>query len=134
MQGDNLVQRSYSILLAEPSLLLREKMAGVLSRIEKVWCVSQVDSLNGLTRGISDLKPDFILADMVILMDPETLAEVRRASASSRVIALVDSRTEPYIEAARRLDLDGIIEKGRVEEGVLDEIRTMADDRDGADG
>ena len=128
------MQRSYSILLAEPSLLLREKMAGVLSRIEKVWCVSQVDSLDGLTRGISDLQPDFILADIVILMDPETLAAVRRSSATSRVIALVDSRTEPYIEAARRLSLDGIIEKGRVEEGMLDEIRTIADDRDGADG
>jgi len=118
------VARAYSILIAEPNLLLREKMAGVLSRSEKIWCVSQVDSLHGLTRGISDLQPDFILADIVILMDPETLAEIRRSCASSQVIALVDSKTEPYVAAARRLGLDGIIEKGRVAEGILQEIRT----------
>ena len=115
--------RVYSILIAEPNLMLREKMAGVLSRSKKIWCVTQVDSLHGLTRGISDLQPDFILADIVILMDPETLAEIRRSSASSRVFALVDSKTEPYIAAARRLGLDGIIEKGRVAEGILQEIR-----------
>ena len=128
------MQRTYSILLAEPSLLLREKIAGVLSRNEKIWCVSQVDSLNGLTRGISDLQPDFILADIVILMDPETLAVIKRSSASSRVIALVDSKSEPYEEAARRLGLDGILEKGCVEEGILNEIHSLAADGDDTDG
>lgn len=128
------MQRSYSILLAEPSLLLREKMAGVLSRNERIWCVSQVDSLNGLTRGISDLQPDFILADIVILMDPETLAIIRQSAASSRVIALVDSKSEPYVEAARRLGLDGILEKGRVEEGILNEIHSIVADENDTDG
>jgi DNA-binding NarL/FixJ family response regulator len=128
------VARAYSIMLAEPHLLLREKMAGILSRSERIWCVTQVDSLNGLTRGISDLQPDFILADIVILMDPETLKKIRRSSASSRVIALVDSKTEPYVAAARRLGLDGIIEKGHVEESILKEIRALGEPGEDSDG
>ncbi len=34
--------------------------------------------------------------------------------------------SEPYVEAARRLGLDGTIEKGRVAEGILQEIRAQS--------
>jgi DNA-binding NarL/FixJ family response regulator len=116
------MSRSYSILLSEPSPLLREKIAGVLARDKRIWSVTQVNGRGGLVRGASRIQPDFILADLVTLNDPETLRFVRRNSPVSRIIALVDSLSKPYLDASGRIGLDGTIERGRVEEGILAEI------------
>jgi DNA-binding NarL/FixJ family response regulator len=118
--------RRFSIVVAEPALLLREKIAGVLARDEKIWCVTQVQGLQELMRGVADIHPDFILADLSVLKDPETVRLLKRSSENSRIFALVDSLTEPYLEAARRLDLDGIIDKGRVIEGMREHLRAYA--------
>lgn len=128
------MRRTFSILLAEPNLMLREKIANVLSRNERIWCVVQVDGTEGLARGASRLKPDFILADLSILKEADTLSLLRRCSTDSRIIALADSQSEPYVSAARRLGLDGAIEKGRVGEGIREEISSLsADDGEGSD-
>jgi DNA-binding NarL/FixJ family response regulator len=97
----------------------------VLARDKKIWCVTQVNGRGGLVRGAVQIQPDFILADLVTLNDPETLKFIRRNSPASRIIALVDSKSEPYVEAARRIGLNSIIEKGHVEEGILKEIRAL---------
>ena len=119
------MSRSYSILLSEPSPLLREKIAGVLARDKRIWSVTQVNGRGGLVRGASRIQPDFILADLVTLNDPETLMFIRRSSSTSRIIALVDSLSKPYMEASGRIGLDGTIERGRVEEGILAEILSL---------
>ena len=113
--------RTYSILLAGANPLLREKLAGVLTRNRAFWCVIQVDGRGNLARAAAQAQPDFILADLTILKDPEMLRFLRRTSADSLIIALVDSKVEPYMKAARELGLDEIIECGRVGE----EIRSM---------
>ena len=115
------MQCTYSVLLAEPNSLLREKMAGVLTRSRTFWCVIQVEGRGNLARATAQIHPDFVMADLSILKDPELLRFLRRTSADSRIIALVDSKLEPYMKAARKLGLDGITERGRVGE----EIRTM---------
>lgn len=125
--------RSYSILLAEPSLLLREKIAGVLARDKRIWCVTQVEGREELKRGASRIQPDFILADLSVLNDPETLACIRQSCAHARILALVDSKSEPYELSARRLGLDGIIEKGHVERVILDEICPLRDEGEDTD-
>lgn len=113
--------RTYSILLAEANPLLREKMAGLFTRNRSLWCVIQVDGSGNLARAAAQAQPDFILADLNILKDPELLSFLRRTSPDSRFIALVDAKLEAYLKAGRELDLDGIFEKGSVSE----EIRTM---------
>jgi len=120
------MKRSFSILIAEPSLLLREKIACVLARDDRVWCVTQVEGRSGLIRGVADIHPDFILADLSILNDIETVAFIRQSSNSSQIFALVDSCRDPYMKVANRLGLDGIIEKGRVAEGMKDTISKAA--------
>ena len=112
------MRQTYSILLAEPSLLLREKIASILARDDRVWSVTQVDGRLGLTRGAASLHPDLILADLGLLKNLETLSALRNASGKSRIFALVDSDAEPYVDAARQLGLDGILERGRVPEGM----------------
>lgn len=114
--------RSFSILLAEPSLLLREKIAGVLARERNVWCVVQVEGRSGLVRGATDLQPDFILADLGMLKDRQTLDYLRSVSRCSRVVALADSVGDAHLQAAGRLGLDGIVEKGRVADWIREKI------------
>jgi len=123
--------RSFSILIAEPNLLLREKIAGVLARDECIWCVTQVDGCGGLARGAVNLQPDFILADLSFLKIPETVTNIRRSSGASRIFALVDSEMDPYEEIAKRLGLDGIIEKGHVVEDMKEKIRALSDRMEG---
>jgi DNA-binding NarL/FixJ family response regulator len=113
--------RTYSVLLAGANPLLREKLAGVLTRNRAFWCVIQVDGSANLARAAAQAQPDFILADLTILKDMEMLRFLRRTSADSRIIALVDSKVEPYVKAARELGLDEIIECGRAGE----ELRSM---------
>jgi len=112
------MSRTYSVLLAEPNPLLREKMAGVFARSRNFWCVIQVEGRGNLARAAAQAQPDFILADLNTLNDQEMLSFLRRTSGDSRIIALVDYKLEPYKKAARKLDLDGIFEKGRVNEEI----------------
>lgn len=123
------MSRTYSVLLAEPNSLLREKMAGVLTRNRTFWCVILVEGRGNLARATAQAQPDFILADLIVLKDPELQKYLRRTSADSRIIALVDSKLEPYMEAARELGLDGIVERGRTGE----EIRTIVGFTEDAD-
>ncbi len=109
---------SISILLAEPNLLLREKIAGVLARKSQVWCVHQVDVSSGLLRGACDFQPDLILADLGALKDLEILANLRRFSPQSKIFALVDAISGPYLQAAERFALDGLMERSHVEESM----------------
>lgn len=122
--------RHLSILVAEPSLLLREKIACVLARDENVWCVTQVEGRKDLTRGVINIRPDFVFADLNILKDPETVAFIRRYSRRSSIYALVDSDTAPYADTVQRLGLDGVIEKGRVGESLT---KMMTDPTDPTD-
>lgn len=121
------MKQTYSILLAEPSLLLREKIAAVLARDDRVWSVTQVDGRLGLTRGVASLHPDLILADLALLKHNRTLEAIKDASRESLIFALVDSEAEPYADAARRLGLDGVLEKGRVPEGMRSCMSKLAE-------
>lgn len=124
------MSRTYSILLAEPGLLLREKIAGVLARDSRIWCVTQVVGRDALLRGAARIRPDFILADLAILNDPDFLRQIKQASCDSRILALVDLKSDPYEDSSRRLGLDGIIEKAHVEQSILDEIAAINRDGD----
>ena len=110
--------RTYSVLLADPNPLLREKLAGVLTRSSTIWCVIQVDGRGSLARAAAQTLPDFVLADLSILKDPEILRFLRRTSPDSRIVALVDARQEAYLKAAQNLGLDGIAERGRAGEAI----------------
>lgn len=116
---------SFSVLLAEPNMVLREKIASILASDERVWCVVQVREAEGLQRGSSRLQPDLILANWSILKNPDIVEFIRRFSSGSRVVALTDGDAGPYLQTARRLGLDGCLEKGRVGEALRDELSTM---------
>ena len=121
---------SVSILLAEPNLLLKEKLAGVLARHDDVWCVVQVSRKLDLIRGVALIKPDFVLADLALLEDPETIEILRVFCEGSKIFAIVDTGSDPYSERVSQLGLDGMIEKSLVAESITGEIGCLLASRE----
>jgi DNA-binding NarL/FixJ family response regulator len=119
-------ERSFSVLLAEPNPLMREKIASMLARYDTVWCVINVCSEADLIRSASHHHPDLILVDLNILREQKTVESLRRIAPLSRIIAIADSCTEPYLRAAHRLGLDGLIEKALVGEKFLEQIESCS--------
>jgi DNA-binding NarL/FixJ family response regulator len=112
------MKRSFSVLLAEPNMVLREKLASILAGHDCIWCVVQVCGREGLERGAGRLQPDVILADLKVLKESDIVQFLRRVSAASKIVALTESETSPYVEAAKRLGIDGCMEKARAGDGI----------------
>lgn len=119
------MKRSLSVLLAEPNMVLREKIASILAGHDCIWCVVQVCGREGLERGAGRLQPDLILADLKVLKDSDIVQFLRRVSAASKIVALTESESTPYVEAARRLGIDGCMEKGRAGDGIRELISRL---------
>ncbi len=114
--------RAYSVLLAEPNPLLREKLAGVLTRSAAFWCVIQVENAESLARAAVQMQPDFIMADLTVFKDKDLHGFLRKNCSDSRIIGLVDTKLAPYVKAGADLCLDAIFERGHMIEEILDLI------------
>ena len=117
----------FSILLVEPSFLLRQKLTCALAREEGVWCVAQVGGLSEMMHGGGGIRPDLILADLSVLKDVGTIELIRNSTGAARIVGLVDSDAAPYGNIARSLGLDGIFDKARVADGVRGMIKELTE-------
>ena len=122
---------SLSILLGEPNLLLRERLAAALWRRVGIWSVMQVGDRDALVRGAVLVRPDLVLADLALLREPETMSALHDVAAPLRVVALLEVDDEPYREACRRLGLDGAVRKSLATD-VLDALLWPSPPTDGA--
>jgi len=109
---------SVSLLLAEPSPMLREKMAGILGRHDRIWCVTQVGSKSELVRAATHIRPDYIIADISLIKSSNLVDVLRGVSLGSRIFGLVDRKAEPYERLAGQLGLHGVFERSSVGEDV----------------
>jgi len=112
----NAVQSSFSILLAGTNSILRETIAGILTRQEKAWWVVQVSGRQELLRGAVNIQPDFILASISLLNDPKTINTLKETVPCCRIVALADSVSEPYRRVIQSLGLTDVIETTAVDE------------------
>lgn len=124
--------RSFCVVLAEPNPLLSEKSAGLAVRYERVWCVTQVSTSEALERVVAALKPDVVFADWGLLQTLGTIAALRACAPSSRLVALADAVSAPYLSAAERLGLDAVIAKAMLAEELQSLIR-RSDEAEGAE-
>ena len=120
------MSHSFCVLLGEPNPLLAEKSAGIAARYDQVWCVVQVLTSAGLERAASALHPELILSDLTLLQPGGMMQTLRTASPRSRVVALVEALSEPYVSAVRRLGVDHVVEKQSLPEVLQAELRRLA--------
>ena len=114
----------YSIVLAESSTRLKEKLAEILNRYDSVSCVITVDGDCELAELVRIHKPDFVFACISILKDRRVTESIRKACASCQILALAECISEPYIRMIHSLGIDGIVEKSRVGDYVCYRSRT----------
>ena len=76
-----------SVLLCEPSAMLRERLAMALAREGEVWCVVEVLHPSDLVRGVLELRPDLVFADLMALRQPGCLTAIRRYAPRTAVVA-----------------------------------------------
>jgi len=111
-----------TILLADPNSFLRERIAGILVRQDNIECVVQADAAEHMLTAARDHRPHLILVDLSLLQDRELVAHLKRCSPDSRLLVLVEVRTEPYVRAACDLCADGVLEKGRLLDAIQEQI------------
>jgi len=114
----------YSIVLAESSTKLREKLAEILNRYDSVSCVITVDDDCELVELVRIHKPDFVFACISMLKDRRVTESIRKACASCQILALAECISEPYVRMIHSLGIDGIVEKSRVGDYVCYRSRT----------
>ena len=95
---------------------------------ENVSWVFHVSERSQLLREAAVLHPDFILIDLAILKIPKTIDSLRLATPRSRIIALTESKSAPYVKATSNLGLDGMIEKGRIGRDDLNRILELTEE------
>ncbi len=125
---ENTLSCSFSILVAEPSPFLGQKIADILSHDKTVLWVFHVKGRTQLLREAEERRPDLILVDLKILKTPQTVDLLRQAAPLARIIALTESESAPYVKVTVSLGLDGMIEKGRIGRDDLNQILELADE------
>ncbi|MCP4600365.1 MAG: response regulator [Proteobacteria bacterium] len=125
---EDTLNRSFSILVAEPSPFLGQKIADILSHDKTVLWVFHVNERSQLLREAKERRPDFILVDLKILKIPQTIDFLRQLTPLSRIIALTESVSEPYVKVTASLGLDGMIEKGHIGRNDLNQILELSDE------
>jgi DNA-binding NarL/FixJ family response regulator len=109
--------RRYAVLVAEPNVLVKEKIANLIGRHDDVWCVAEVgEGLEVLLEAARRLQPDIVLADLAVWRTAGACEAVRAICAATATYALVEHCETAYVDAARHLGLDGVVEKARVGE------------------
>ena len=108
-----------SILVVEPHDMLREKIAGVVSRCPGVDFVSQLSDYSRLETVTARMRPEVLLMDLVVArICADCIEKVRRRLPDVHIVLFCD-RTEPeYLGIARRIGFDDFVETTKVFEAV----------------
>lgn len=99
-------ERKFMALVAVEHDLLREKIAGILSRDESIWSTAQVSDLQGAKRVCESAMPDIVVYDVSDgLVNADSVREIK-SRGGAMVIAFSEDDGDVYKEAARRAGAD----------------------------
>jgi DNA-binding NarL/FixJ family response regulator len=108
--------RNCDLLIVENSPILREKIAGILSRMDEVRLVSQITDLRDVVAVVRELMPDIVLIDMRLVRDRADIpAALRDACPKITLVLLAEEDGENYRAAAERLKADRLVALARLE-------------------
>lgn len=124
------MDRRFKVLVAEENDILREKIAGLISRQKDVLVVMQVSGQEAMIEAALEGSPDLILAD-IRLAGPAAAAleDLRKTVRGAKLYLLSDFDGTQYEKAAAQAGADGLLQKRLLEEKIpliLDELRMSA--------
>ncbi len=109
------------VLIAENDDFLREKIAGVLSRLECISAVSQVSDMTTLAAMVDKYAPSIILVDLKLASGNKTLInELRRKHEEMRIYFMNENDTK--LPCAEKIDgADGCFFK----QNIVSEVHNL---------
>jgi len=122
--GVDTMDRGYSALVMEENDILREKIAGLISRRPNVGLVAQISSRKRIKNAVDALKPDIIFADVAFARANEQIFnEIRLTSGGVRIVLYTSENGKEYQDQARRLGACMLTDVLRIQETIDDLFR-----------
>jgi DNA-binding NarL/FixJ family response regulator len=111
---------SHSVLIAESFRLLRQGICAMVERSGEFTVIAEATEGKEAVNLAAKLKPDLAIIDLSLpgLSGIETSQEIRRRSASTKIIAITGYTAKEYFQEVMKIGLDGFLLK----EASIDEL------------
>lgn len=115
------------IVIAEDHTILREGLRSLLSSNTSFEVVGEAGDGREAIRQVKKLKPDLILTDLSMprMNGMEAIKEIKRESASTKILVLTVHRAEEYILATFRAGADGYLLKDSTHSELLMAVKKV---------
>lgn len=115
------------IVIAEDHTILREGLRSLLSSNTNFEVVGEAGDGREAIRQVKKLKPDLILTDLSMprMNGMEAIKEIKRESASTKILVLTVHRAEEYILATFRAGADGYLLKDSTHSELLMAVKKV---------
>lgn len=118
--------KSLNVLVVEKHDLLREKIAGVVSRLEDVRMVIQVADCSELTRIAEENAPDLVLMNIrQAHSQRKTIARMKEIQPGAKIFIFAHKDGEQYHLAATQLGVNGVVNSGRLISDIESVLRKL---------
>lgn len=112
-----------NILVVEERHMLREKISGVLSRMDNVGFVIQTSDMRKMSASFNKCVPDIILIEIGLAKDiGRELEKLRQMKTDLKIVMFADEKTEEYEKAAAAYGADTFIASFEIGSGLLSGI------------
>lgn len=115
-----------TVMIVDENTVMREKIAGLLSRLDGVDAVSQLSTPGKLAQAVDEMRPQIILLDAgIVCREQESIRGVQQKFQELRIIALTENDSEFFERsgAASQIRIDGVIKK----QDVFDSIKVFVE-------
>lgn len=110
------METGLKLLVIEQNNTLREKIAGMLSRLDAVEAVCQIRDLNSLDQVLNDFHAHVVLLDMAQALEHEDVVRNSLNRSRTHLVIMTDDTTARYEAsgAAARINAAQAVQKSRI--------------------
>lgn len=121
------MSETHRLMIVEDHTLLRAALTALLQQDSDIAIVSEADNGRDAIRAIGAVKPDLVLMDLSMpgISGIEAIAEIKRRSPETKIIALTVHKADEYIDAALRAGANGYVLKDSTAEELRMAVRTV---------
>lgn len=119
------MEERLKVLVIEKDDMLREKIAGLVSKVEDVKLVGQARSMANLAGIMWDSRPDVILFEAgCIRGNEELLALVRKQAGGVKLVLMTEGEGDGFWRSGmeEKISVDAIVDKKKVYQEIVEFI------------
>jgi DNA-binding NarL/FixJ family response regulator len=120
------VAQLMKVMIVDENKVMREKIAGLLSRIDGIDAVSQLSTFGKLEQAVQEMRPQIILLDAgIVCREKGRIHNLQRNNKGMKMILLTEDDKEFFERggAASEIRIDGVFKK----QDVFDSMKNFVD-------